>query len=213
MERPVLIGIAGGTASGKTSVARHLQDSVGTEQSALIEQDSYYRPLGHLPLEERATKNFDHPDAIDWEFLREQIETLRGGTPIERPIYNYHTHDREERTIRQDPRPVIIIEGILVLWHPWVRDELDVKVFIDTPADLRLARRIRRDTLDRGRSLQAVLEQYEQRVRPMHEEFTEPSKAHADVIIPRGSSNEVALAMVRGLVRMRLSPLDGVTEE
>jgi len=204
-ERPVFIGIAGGTASGKTSITRRLRAAFGPEGTGLLEQDAYYRPLGHLSMAERAAHNFDHPGAIDWELLKSHLEELISGRPIERPVYDFQIHDRGSRTIRVAPNPVIFIEGILIFWPEWLRSLLDVKVFIETPADLRLARRIRRDTLERARSLDTVLEQYEQRVRPMHEKFVEPTKAHADVIIPRGAANEVGIDMVKSLVNGHLN--------
>ncbi len=195
--RPVVVGIAGGTASGKTSMARLLQIEVGRDRSILLELDAYYRDLSHLAMEERHKVNFDHPEAFDWDLLVGQLGSLIAAEPVDVPVYDYASHNRGAERLRVDPRPVILIEGILVLWHPGVRELMDIKVFVDTPPDLRLLRRIRRDTVERQRSLESVLDQYEHWVRPMHTDFCEPSKAHADVIIPRGAKNRVAVDMVR----------------
>lgn len=197
MSRPVLVGIAGGTASGKTSMARLLEMEVGRDHSLLLELDSYYRDLSHLPLPERHKVNFDHPDAFDWELLERHLDDLLNRRPVEVPVYDYASHNRGAETIRATPRPVILLEGILVFWHPAIRERMDIKVFVDAPADLRLLRRIRRDTSERQRSLDSVLEQYEHRVAPMHLEFCEPTKAFADLIVPRGARNRVAVDLVR----------------
>lgn len=195
--RPVLVGIAGGTASGKTSLARVLRTEVGKDHSVLLELDSYYRDLKHLPFEERSRANFDHPEAFDWALLASQLQALLAHEPVEVPVYDYARHTRAPEPVRVEPRPLILLEGILVFWSPEIRELLDIKVFVDTPDDLRLLRRIRRDTVERRRSLDSVMEQYEASVRPMHLEFCEPTKAHADVIIPRGARNRVAVDMVR----------------
>ncbi len=209
-ERPVLVGISGGTASGKTSMARILQMEVGREQSLLLELDSYYRDLTDLDLEARRKVNFDHPDAFDWDLLVSDLETLLRNEPVRIPVYDYASHNRREVTELTPARPVLILEGILVFWHAALRDLMDIKVFVDTPADLRLLRRIRRDTVERQRSLESVLDQYEHSVAPMHLEFCEPSKVHADLIIPRGAKNRVAMDMVRSrllaILAERLAP-------
>lgn len=204
-DRPIFIGICGGSASGKTSVTRALREDLGVEMTGLVELDSYYRSLGHLPLEERAAVNFDHPDALDWELLHGHLRALIAGRSIEIPVYDFRRHDRSDETITQHAVPVIFIEGILVFWNRFVRQVLDAKIFLDTPADLRLLRRVRRDTLERGRTLEAVLDQYERLVRPMHEEFVEVMKTTADIILPRGIDNPVGLEMVKSLVRAKAS--------
>jgi uridine kinase len=209
-ERPVLVGISGGTASGKTSMARILQMEVGREQSLLLELDSYYRDLTDLDLEARRKVNFDHPDAFDWDLLVSDLEALLRNESVRIPVYDYASHNRREVTELTPARPVLILEGILVFWHAALRDLMDIKVFVDTPADLRLLRRIRRDTVERQRSLESVLDQYEHSVAPMHLEFCEPSKVHADLIIPRGAKNRVAMDMVRSrllaILAERLAP-------
>ncbi len=201
--RPIVVGIAGGTASGKTSIARRLQESIGRERSVMIELDSYYCDLSHLSLDERHQVNFDHPSAFDFELLREHIDRLTAGEPVEMPVYDYVRHNRRTETLVVESTPLIVLEGILVLWHPGVRERLDIKVFVDTPDDLRLMRRIQRDTLERGRSLDSILKQYERSVRPCHLEFCEPTKHFADVIIPRGGENHIAVDMVRSLLMQR----------
>jgi uridine kinase len=193
----VFVGIAGGTASGKTSLARALASQVGSAHTALLELDSYYHDLEHLALEERQKANFDHPDSFDWELLARHLEDLAVGRAIDVPVYDYIDHTRTGSPRRVLPRPLVLIEGILLFWNPRILEMLDIKVFVDTPADLRLMRRIRRDTKERHRSLESILEQYRQSVRPMHAEFCEPTKVHADVIIPNGARNRVAVDMVR----------------
>ena len=203
MQRPTIVGIAGGTASGKTSIARKVREAIGTEHSTLIELDSYYRDLSDLDFEERARVNFDHPQAFDFELLLAHLRMLRAGDGVEMPVYDYVRHNRRSESIPAAARPLIVVEGILILWHPEIRDLLDIKVFVDTPDDLRLMRRIRRDTAERGRSRESVLKQYEDTVRPSHLEWCEPTKIHADVIIPRGGENMVAVDLVRSLLMSR----------
>jgi uridine kinase len=205
LERPLILGIGGGTASGKTLVARTLVKNLGSRDVVIIEQDSYYRDHSDLPLEDRARVNFDHPDAFDRELLLEHIQGLLRGQPIEKPLYDFARHTRLARTERVEGHSVVILVGILVLEDPALRRLLDIKVFIDTDADVRLIRRIRRDTRDRGRSLESVLEQYEGSVRPMHEQFVEPSKRYADVIIPKGGRNRVAIDLLVTKVRSMLT--------
>ena len=209
MKTPLLVGIAGGTASGKTSLARKLQAEVGEKHSILLELDSYYEELSHLPMEERAAVNFDHPSAFDWALLESCLSDLMQDRPVEVPVYDYASHNRGPKPRRVAPRPLIILEGILVFWNSKIRDMMDIRVFVDTPDDLRLLRRLRRDIAERDRSVESVLEQYETRVRPMHIDFCEPTKVHADVIIPRGGLNQVAL----DLVCARLRDLLGCAEE
>lgn len=201
MTKPVTIGVAGGTGSGKTTVAQAILERVGRGQIAHLEQDAYYRDLGHLPVEERRRVNFDHPDLLETELLVEHIHELQAGRPVMVPEYDFTTDTRRLTRHLIEPRPVILVEGILILAEKSVRDLLDIKVFVDTDADLRFIRRLLRDTTERGRSLGSVVEQYLKTVRPMHLEFVEPSKRYADVIIPEGGYNQVALDMVTARVR------------
>jgi uridine kinase len=192
--KPVIIGIAGGTGSGKTTVARAIYDRVGKDRIEWISHDSYYRNFDALTPEERARINFDHPDSLETELLIRHIDVLCKGSSVEVPLYDFATHSRKlENTVRVEPRKVIIVEGILVLAEPELRKRIDIKLFVDTPADIRFVRRLTRDIETRGRSLQSVVEQYLTTVRPMHEEFVEPSKRYADLIIPEGGENQVAL--------------------
>jgi uridine kinase len=195
MGRPVVIGIAGGSGSGKTTVLRKIVEAFGPAYIAVLEHDAYYRDLSHLPFEERVQVNFDHPDALETELLRAHLDALLAGKPIEKPVYNFTTHTRAPYTIRVEPRPVIILEGILVLAEPLLRERMDIKLYVDAPDDVRLIRRIRRDMEERGRTIESILAQYERTVRPMPLEFVEPSKRLADVIIP-GGYNQVAIDMV-----------------
>ncbi len=194
--RPVTIGVAGGTGSGKTTVAQTILSRVGPERIAHLEQDAYYRDLSHLPLGERARLNFDHPDALETELLVEHIRQLCQGRAVEVPRYDFTTYTRLPQTRHLDPKPVILVEGILILAEKVVRDLLDIKVYVDTDADIRFIRRLRRDLVERGRSIDSVIGQYLETVRPMHLEFVEPSKRYADIIIPEGGFNVVALDMI-----------------
>ena len=192
----VVIGIAGGSGSGKSTVLHAIVDAFGPEYIAVLDHDAYYRPLDHLPLETRRAINFDHPDALETDLMRRHLDQLIAGTPIEKPLYSFTTHTREPATTRIEPRPVIIVEGILVLAEPLLVERMDVKLFVDAAPDIRLMRRIQRDMQERGRSTESILSQYERTVRPMHLEFVEPSKRKADVIIPHGGHNRVAIDMV-----------------
>lgn len=192
----VVIGIAGGSGSGKTTVQRRVMERFGTRRIALLDHDAYYRPLDHLSPDQRARFNFDHPDALETDLMVAHLDRLLAGEAIEKPTYSFETHSRLEATERLDPRPVILVEGILVLAEPALRERMDVKLFVDAAPDVRLMRRMERDLHERGRSVESVLAQYRRTVRPMHLEFVEPSKRHADVIIPRGGRNEVAIDMV-----------------
>ena len=192
----VVIGIAGGSGSGKTTVQRRVMERFGTRRIALLDHDAYYRPLDHLSPDQRARFNFDHPDALETDLMVAHLDRLLAGEAIEKPTYSFETHSRLEATERLDPRPVIVVEGILVLAEPALRERMDVKLFVDAAPDVRLMRRMERDLHERGRSVESVLAQYRRTVRPMHLEFVEPSKRHADVIIPRGGRNEVAIDMV-----------------
>jgi len=193
MKTPVIIGIAGGTGSGKTTVAQAIYDRVGRDRIEWISHDSYYRNFDGLPPEERAKINFDHPDSLETELLTRLLDVLMKGSSVEVPVYEFATHSRKTDTQRAEPRKVIIVEGILVLAEPELRKRIDIKLFVDTPADIRFVRRLIRDIESRGRSLTSVVDQYMTTVRPMHEEFVEPSKRHADLIIPEGGENQVAL--------------------
>jgi uridine kinase len=202
--QPLTIGIAGGTASGKTTVARRLVERLGNHPVAVLDQDSYYRDLADLPLEERARFNFDHPDAFDTALLVRHLTELRAGNPIEKPVYSFTQHTRTGETLRVNPGDVVILEGILVLALEPVRELLDVKVFVDSDADVRVLRRVSRDIKERGRDFDGVVEQYFRTVRPMHFGFVEPSKRYADIIIPHGGLNDIAIEMVAGAVQKRL---------
>ena len=204
--RPLTIGIAGGTASGKTTVARRLVERLAGHAVAFLDQDAYYKDLADVPLEERRGFNFDHPDAFDTDLLVAHLKALKQGKAIEKPVYSFTEHSRTAETIRVNPGDAIILEGILVLALEAVRKELDVKVFVDSDADVRVIRRLSRDIKERGRDLDGVIEQYFRTVRPMHHGFVEPSKRYADIIIPHGGNNEIAIEMVAGAVRQRLSP-------
>lgn len=202
--RPCILGVAGGTGSGKTTVARAILDAVGEGRIALIEQDSYYRDVDWRSESELLDHNFDHPSAIDSELLVSHLAALKAGLPVEVPIYDFVRHRRTPRTRRIEPQPVILLEGILIFVEPALRDLLDFKIYVDTDADLRLIRRLGRDMAERGRSVQDVLRQYLGTVRPMHLEFVEPSKRWADIIIPEGGENRVALEMVIAHVQQLL---------
>jgi len=203
-ERPLVIGIAGGSGSGKTTISSAVVAEVGAREVAVIEHDSYYRHFDGLTLAERARINYDHPDSLETELLVQHVETLLEGRSIERPVYDFTQHLRSTATVRIEPSPVIIVDGILVLADPQLRALFDLKVFVDTDADLRILRRLQRDTTERGRTMDSVIQQYLATVRPMHLRFVEPSKVYADLIIPEGY-NRGAVAAVLGLVRQRLN--------
>lgn len=201
----MIIGICGGTGSGKTTIARAIVDAVGEGKVVLVEQDSYYRDLVDMPLDERHQANFDHPDSIDSDMLVNHILRLKQGLSVEMPLYDFKTHTRSHEIEVIEPRPVVIVEGILIFAEPRVLGLLDVRVFVDTPDDVRLMRRLRRDINERGRTFERTLEQYERTIRPMHFEFVEPSKRHADIIIPEGAQMGVSVEFLCGLVREKLS--------
>lgn len=196
MTRPVTIGVAGGSGSGKTTVARAILARIGSERIVHLQQDTYYREFDDLSLDERRKINFDHPDALETELFVAHLRQLQTGEAIETPEYNFTTYARTGVTRRLEPRPVILVEGILILAEKSVRDLLDIKVFVDTDSDLRFIRRLTRDTTKRGRTTESVIQQYLNTVRPMHLEFVEPSKRYADIIIPEGGYNRVALDLV-----------------
>lgn len=196
MKNCILIGVAGGSGSGKTTVASNLVKAFKAEDAVLVEQDAYYRELTNMSLEERAKVNFDHPDSIEFELLRKYLENLKNGVAIERPIYDFTTHSRKEGAVKINPSKIVIVEGILIFAVPEIRELLDVKIFVDTDADEMILRRIERDMNERGRSFESVKTQYLTTVKPMYLEFCEPSKRYADIIIPRGGENKVAIDMV-----------------
>ena len=210
MDRPLVIGIAGGTGSGKTTIAQQLASSIPPGRCALVEHDAYYRDQGHLPAEERAAINYDHPGSLESTLLAEHLQALRAGQGVDIPIYDFRTHTRRAETRRIEPSALVIVEGILVFVEPEVRDLLDIKIFVDTDADIRLMRRIRRDLEQRGRSFASVRDQYYATVRPMHLEFVEPSKRWADLIVPEGGDNRIALdVLLGGLARLGAVLLTG----
>lgn len=199
-ERPLLIGIAGGSGSGKTTIAEAMLEELGPDNAVLILHDFYYRDLSHLTPEERAKQNFDHPDALETELLVEHLRLLREGRTVEAPVYDFTTHTRADETRRIEPRPVILLEGLLVLAEEDLRDLMDLKLFVDTDPDIRVMRRFERDIRERGRTMESVFEQYLETVRPMHLRYVEPSKAHADMVIPEGY-NIGAVGTLLGMVR------------
>jgi len=195
-DTPLVIGIAGGSGSGKTTVAQEILQRVGPDRIAYIQHDSYYKDLTGLPPAQRIEVNFDHPNSLETELLICHVERLKDGQTIEVPIYDFSTHSRTEKTFKVNPRGVIIVEGILIFTDASLRTLFDVKIFVDTDADIRLIRRLQRDITERGRTAESVIKQYQSTVRPMHLEFVEPSKRYADVIIPEGGFNTAALDMV-----------------
>lgn len=200
---PLVLGIAGGSGSGKSTIARSILEALPKGQGVLLQQDHYYRSQAHLPLAEREQVNYDHPDALELDLLTAHLDALRTGSPITRPTYDFTTHDRSKEGLHIDPAPVIVVEGILVLADDRLRSRFEVKLFVDTDADIRLIRRIRRDLEHRGRTFAQIRKQYYETVRPMHLAFVEPSKRHADVIIPEGGQNRVALDFLLSFVRQR----------
>ena len=204
-QTPVTLGVAGGSGSGKTTVARAILESVGSGHIAFLAQDSYYRDIDWSTPDALRHHNFDHPHALDNDLLVEHVQGLKSGEAIEVPIYDMVTHSRRSETRHVDPRPVILVEGILLLAEPRLRELLDFKIFVDTDADVRLMRRLRRDMNRRGRTLDDVLRQYAETVRPMHLEFVEPSKRWADVIVPEGGKNRAAMEMVVARVEKLLA--------
>ncbi len=194
--RPIVVGVAGGTGAGKTTISRTILERIGHERIAYIQHDSYYRDLSHLPLDERRLLNFDHPDALEDSLLLEHLRDLLAGETVEVPLYDFGRYVRLTETRHVTPRPVILLEGLLVFANPELRALMDIKIYVDADADVRLIRRLQRDVAERGRSLDSVLRQYMGTVRPMHLEFVEPSKRYADVIVPEGGRNSVALDMI-----------------
>jgi len=202
---PIVVGVAGGSGSGKTTVVRRLVAQLGTSGAGVLEHDRYYRDHSHLPADRRATLNYDHPDALDTDLLVEHVRGLREGRAAEVPIYDFAHHTRAATVEVVLPRPTIIVEGILVLAHDTLRSLMDIKVYVDTDPSTRLERRLRRDVEERGRNEASVLAQYASTVRPMHDAFVEPSRAHADVVIVHGGFNDAAIASVLAAIRQRLA--------
>lgn len=208
MSAPVLIGIAGGTGSGKTTVAKTIMEQLDEENITLIQQDSYYKDQSHLEFEERKKTNYDHPFAFDTELLIDHLQKLLDNQAVEKPVYSFTRHTRTDETITVEPREVIILEGILVLDNEQLRDLLDIKLFVQTDNDVRFIRRLQRDMKDRGRTVDSVIEQYLEMVRPMHQQFVEPSKKYADVIIPEGGHNKVAMDILVTKIKTLIEELN-----
>lgn len=198
---PFVVGVAGGTGSGKTTVARKLVERFVRQPVRLIPQDAYYKNLDSLSIDERHHVNFDHPLAFDNDLLVQHLDDLRAGKTVQQPIYNYITHSRSEETITVQPAPIVIVEGIMVLEDIHLRERLDIKVYVDTDADERFIRRMQRDLIERGRSIDSVVEQYLSSVRPMHLQFVEPTKRYADVIVPQGGANHVAIDLLAAKIK------------
>lgn len=206
--KPIIIGVTGGYGGGKTSVSRAILDSFPNARIAMIQHDSYYKDQAHLSFEERVKTNYDHPLAFDTDFMIEQLKELLKGRPVDIPVYDYKAHTRSDKTFRQEPQDVIIVEGILVLEDERLRDLMDIKLFVDTDDDIRIIRRIKRDMMERGRSLDSIIEQYTTVVKPMYHQFIEPSKRYADIIVPEGVSNVVAIDLINTKIASILAEID-----
>lgn len=196
LKKPIIIGVTGGSGGGKTSVSRAILDSFPNARIAMIQHDSYYKDQSHMSFEERVKTNYDHPLAFDTDFMIQQLKELLAGRPVDIPIYDYKKYTRSDKTFRQDPQDVIIVEGILVLEDERLRELMDIKLFVDTDDDIRIIRRIKRDMMERGRSLESIIDQYTSVVKPMYHQFIEPSKRYADIVIPEGVSNVVAIDLI-----------------
>lgn len=205
MNQTTIIGIAGGSGSGKTTVTNEIMKNLEGRSVALLAQDYYYKDQSHLTFDERLETNYDHPFAFDNDLLIDNLKDLRNGITVEVPTYDYSTHTRSDETIAFDPKDVIIVEGIFALENKTLRDIMDVKIYVDTDADLRILRRLTRDTKERGRNMESVINQYLNVVRPMHEQFIEPTKRHADIIIPEGGSNKVAIDIMTTKIQSLVS--------
>lgn len=201
----LIIGIAGGTGSGKTTVVQQIMNELPSEEVGIISQDSYYRQTSGLSYEDRAKINFDHPNAIDFELMAEHLAALKAGQVVEQPVYSFITHNRTSDTVITHPRKVMIVEGILILGDARLRDMFDIKIFVYADPDERLIRRLKRDIAERGRDMEEVLNRYQNTLKPMHEQFIEPTKAHADIIIPHDKYNTVAIDVVRAVIHQRLA--------
>ncbi len=204
--RPFLIGVAGGTCSGKTTLSEKLAVLAGGEHLALIKLDSYYVSSHDTPFVDRERMNYDHPDAFDWQLLNDHLAALAAGATVPVPVYDFTIHDRSNEVRMVKPASIVVVEGILVLWEPRLRERFDLKVFVDTDADLRFIRRLKRDVAERGRTPDSIMQQYLETVRPAHEQFIEPSKRHADVIFPEGGMNEPAITMLLARVKELAAP-------
>jgi len=204
-KRGILIGVSGASGSGKTLVANTLFDLLGSDKVVIMQEDSYYKDLSFLPIEERAKFNFDHPDAFDHDLLLEHLNLLLHGETIEHPVYDFTTHSRKKETKKVGPHEIIILEGILLLVIPEIREIMDIKIFIDTPADICFIRRLQRDIKERGRSVESVINQYQKTVRPMYLQFVEPSKRYADLIIPHGGKNVIAIDIIQSKIEKLLA--------
>ena len=204
MEKDILvIGIAGGTGSCKTTLMKNIVEHFGGNVTVLS-HDNYYRRLDHLPMEERVKVNYDEPAALETELMAKHLEALRAGFAIDCPLYDFSQHNRSDETVRIVPRKVIIVEGILIFENEALRNLMDIKIFVDTDADIRICRRIKRDVTKRGRTLESVIEQYQTTVKPMHEKYVEPSKRYADIVVPEGGKNVIALDMILGRIQRHL---------
>ena len=203
----LIVGIAGGSGSGKSTVARKVAELLTDISVASVSMDAYYRNMSHLTFDERKQLNWDHPDVVDMQLLGDQLEALASGAAIEKPVYDFAAHLRTTRTEPVSGADIVIVDGILLFWNPRVRALCDIKIFVDVEADIRLIRRIRRDMRVRGRNLNDILDQYLATVRPMHEEFVEPTKEFADIIVPHGGRNEIAIEMIAARIQERLRPV------
>lgn len=206
--KPFVIGVAGGSGSGKTTVSTRIREVVGQEHIVYLQHDNYYRDQDHLSFEERSKSNYDHPDSLETDLLAAHLRALRAGDPVEVPIYNFATHRRMAETQRVEPSQIVMVEGILIFTEPALRDLFDMRIFVDTDADIRFIRRVRRDMNERGRSLDSIISQYIATVRPMHLEFVEPSKRYADIIVPAGGHNRVAMEMIVSRIHAILAQED-----
>jgi len=204
MTNYVLIGIGGGTGSGKTVLSNNLLNKFNRNEIAIIRQDSYYRDLNHKTSQERARTNFDHPEAINFDLLTKHLEILLNGESVEMPVYDLSTHTRAPKKNRLDPHPIVILEGTMVLTHQKIRDRMDIKIYVQTDADVRFIRRLQRDINERSRTMEDVIEQYMNTVRPMHEEFVEITKKYADIILPKGGDNSVAVDLIQTKIQTLL---------
>lgn len=203
--KPIIIGVAGGSGSGKTTVVRQIIRRLGRQQVSVIHHDSYYKDVAELPFEERVRINYDHPDSLETSLLVRHLGELLEGSAVEVPIYDFAEHARKPETERVEPKKVVIVDGLMILWDKTLRSLMDIKIYVDTDADMRFIRRLERDMAERGRSAESVIEQYVTTVRPMHLEFVEPSKRYADVIIPEGGQNKVAVDMLMTTIRAILA--------
>ncbi|MGY0219233.1 uridine kinase [Endozoicomonadaceae bacterium StTr2] len=204
-QKTILVGIAGASASGKSLLAQTLATELGSDHLSVISEDAYYKDQSHMAMEERIKTNYDHPDSLDHDLQLEHMRALKAGQPIEVPMYDYTKHNRRAETLRINPTRVVIFEGILLLSVPRIREEFDLKFYMDTPLDICLTRRLQRDIISRGRDMESVIDQYMETVRPMYQQFIEPSRQHADLIIPRGGKNKIALDLIKTKIRSLVS--------